>query len=81
MLVDGVEKSFGILFGKFSNSTDKPKKMAAWNDITKSVHAVGDHETRTVKQLKKKWSDYTSRSRKKAAENIKDRNVTLVEVR
>ena len=72
VLVTEMEQHRHILIGKFSNKISKQKKKSIWQAITDKINAAGKNEKRSVQQVKNKWKDISSRSKKKSAERKAD---------
>ena len=64
MLISEVEARNNILFGSLSSGISTKTKKLAWEKVAKSVNGVGA-ESRTVADIKKKWSDIMGRRKKK----------------
>ena len=75
VLVTNVREHKAELFGSFTNTITHSLKERLWDEITQKMNAVGK-SVRTVKLVKKKWSDMTSRARNKAAALKRHRNTT-----
>ena len=56
VLISEVEARNNILFGSLSSGISTKTKNLAWEKVAKSVNDVGA-ESRTVADIKKKWSD------------------------
>ena len=56
VLISEVEARNNILFGSLSSGISTKTKKLAWEKVAKSVNGVGA-ESRTVADIKKKWSD------------------------
>ena len=59
ILVEGYEKHKTTLQSKHKDSGTNEKKNKIWKSITAQINAVSDVK-RTVSQVRKKWSDYSS---------------------
>ncbi|XP_055954378.1 nuclear apoptosis-inducing factor 1-like [Patella vulgata] len=64
VLIVGVEKNYGILKGKLSSSLTRSSKDGVWENICTKVNSVSS-ENRSIEDIKKKWSDYSSGLKKK----------------
>ena len=54
-----------LLAGAYSSTVTKEKKTAAWNDILEAIHLESpDTKRKTIEELKKKWSNFTSAAKK-----------------
>ncbi|XP_052464014.1 nuclear apoptosis-inducing factor 1-like [Carassius gibelio] len=56
VLLSEVETRKHILFGTLSSGINNKRKKYEWESLAEAVNAVGS-ESRTVNELKKKWSD------------------------
>lgn len=74
-LLEAVSERFGIISSKFSDCVTNGEKDKAWRGVVTAVNSVGKTE-RTVSEIKKKWEDMKSRTKKRANEVKKDRNGT-----
>nr|XP_055069558.1 myb/SANT-like DNA-binding domain-containing protein 4 [Misgurnus anguillicaudatus] len=66
ILIDSVEKSKPILFGKFSQSLTQEDKNREWAKVAENVSAVCGMN-RTAESVKKKFTTLASETKKKAA--------------
>ncbi|XP_062577781.1 myb/SANT-like DNA-binding domain-containing protein 4 [Saccostrea cucullata] len=66
LLVDLVSERKDVLRGRFSPALTSADKAGAWEAITTSVNAVGG-SGRTTKEVKKKWQDIQSSTKKKVS--------------
>ncbi|XP_060566604.1 myb/SANT-like DNA-binding domain-containing protein 4 [Ruditapes philippinarum] len=64
-----------ILFGKFSDVLSMEKKQKAWAEITRRINAVSQ-TVRTVDDIRKKWNDWSSVTKGKAAKRRQSLNKT-----
>ena len=74
ILVNEVEKH--VIHGKLSNTVANTMKNCVWQNITLKVNAVNNKEARNVKQIRKKWSDFTSRTKMKEAKSRREMKKT-----
>lgn len=75
VLIDKVEDNYKILSAKFSDVITSQEKNKVWNDIAEAVNAVSTVQ-RTTDELKKKWEDLKTRTKKKASETKKEMGKT-----
>ncbi|XP_062590298.1 uncharacterized protein LOC134251883 isoform X2 [Saccostrea cucullata] len=75
LLVEQVEDKRDILKGKFSSSLTAADKSAAWTSIMNSINAIGGCG-RTLKEVKKKWQDIQSSTKKREVERLKTQRQT-----
>lgn len=75
ILVKEFKKRREILQCSFKDSGSNEKKKAAWAIITEKVNAVGGFNRDTA-QIKKKWADMKSLTKKKAADEKRERQKT-----
>jgi hypothetical protein len=66
VLISEVEARNKILFGSLSSGISTKTKKLAWESVAKSVNEVGA-ESRTVADIKKKWSDIKVDVKKKVS--------------
>uniref|UniRef100_A0A8W8MR62 Myb-like domain-containing protein n=1 Tax=Magallana gigas TaxID=29159 RepID=A0A8W8MR62_MAGGI len=66
-LADAVAPHFRVLKGKFSAFITSERKNQLWQDIANQVNAVA-MVNRTTEEMKKKWADMQSLTKKKEAE-------------
>lgn len=71
VLIQGVTEHKEVLFSSITTGPQAVKKKYAWNIITDNVNAVSV-ERRTTAEVKKKWFDLKSDSKKKIAEHRRD---------
>jgi Myb/SANT-like DNA-binding domain len=76
VLVTEVERRKDVLFGKLSSSVTGEVKRKAWGEVTTSVNEVGSGEVRKEAEVKKKWSDVASQSKKKEAKRRMEMQAT-----
>ena len=76
ILVNEVEKHKDVIHGKLSNTVTNTMKNDVWQNITSKVNAVNNKEARNVKQIRKKWSDFTSRTKMKEAKSRREMKKT-----
>ena len=74
-LLNEVEKRKHILFSSLTNTITNQIKNKEWEIIASRVSAVGP-VTRTASQVRGKWGDFASRSKKKNTEYRKEMSVT-----
>lgn len=72
VLVEEFSKKKELLEGSFKDVGTNSKKKEAWVLVCNWVNAVGGHN-RDVKQVKKKWADLKSITKKKVAEEKRER--------
>ena len=65
VLVECVRQHKDIIMGSFSNTITHDLKEKTWREITEKINAVSSG-LRTVKLVRKKWSDLASRTKAKA---------------
>ncbi|XP_078511213.1 t-SNARE domain-containing protein 1-like [Lissotriton helveticus] len=75
VLVEEVVKEHHKLFGKQSLTVAEPVKRNIWLEIQSKVNAVG-MTPRDIHDLKKRWYDLRSLTKKKIAELLKEANKT-----
>jgi hypothetical protein len=73
--VESIESRYDIISSKFSDKLHLVDKKKAWEDVTEAVN-VESKVKRTVDEIKKKWDDMKTRTKKKASELKKKRNAT-----
>ena len=66
VLVECVRQRKDIIMGSFSSTITHDLKEKTWREITEKINAVSSG-LRTVKLVRKKWSDLASRTKAKAA--------------
>ncbi|XP_048259517.1 myb/SANT-like DNA-binding domain-containing protein 4 [Haliotis rufescens] len=71
LLIEGVQSKKNVLFSSFSNNLTNRMKKKAWEDISQSISANSGVK-RLTKDVKKKWMDYKSQTRKKEAERRRE---------
>ncbi|XP_065935774.1 myb/SANT-like DNA-binding domain-containing protein 4 [Magallana gigas] len=65
VLYEEVSKRIEVIDGKFKGaSSGKAEKNRAWLEVTDVVNAKGTVKKRTVKQVKKQWSNMKQRAKK-----------------
>lgn len=64
VLLQGVTEHKEVLFSSVTTGHQAIKKKSAWNTITNTINAVST-ERRTTAEVKKKWFDLKSDSKKK----------------
>jgi hypothetical protein len=70
ILIDGVERNRSVLFGKLSNTTTNATKSKLLQTICSKVNSANSKGyKRTVEELRKKWSTYSSSMKKTASLN------------
>ena len=79
VLAENVREHKAILLGAFTPTITAEVKEAKWRMITDKINSVSN-TTRTVKQIKKKWSDLASRTKVKAAKINKGNSSGMNEV-
>nr|XP_023660037.1 myb-related transcription factor, partner of profilin-like isoform X2 [Paramormyrops kingsleyae] len=67
VLVDEVERNRAILFSRLKNVTINADKKRAWEDITDKINSVGHGWRCTAVDVRGKWRDYASVTKRKAA--------------
>ena len=65
ILLDDIERNKSILFSKLSNVATFSSKTKVWEKICRKVNAANTDHKRSVEELRKKWSTYTSNAKKK----------------
>ncbi|XP_064639555.1 nuclear apoptosis-inducing factor 1-like [Lineus longissimus] len=65
VLLSDVEKYYSIINGKFGDSVTMQRKNETWKKITDHVNAASTC-LRTVDEIKKKWEDLKTRTKRKA---------------
>ena len=65
-LIENIHAHKDVIFGKFSSKVTHQMKEDTWKSIKEKVNSH-NVAPRTVKQIKKKWHDFSSRAKKKAA--------------
>ncbi|XP_060564400.1 myb/SANT-like DNA-binding domain-containing protein 4 [Ruditapes philippinarum] len=75
ILAQEVNTHKNILFGKFSDVLSMEKKQKAWAEITRCINAVSQ-TVRTVDDIRKKWNDWSSVTKGKAAKRRQSLNKT-----
>ena len=75
VLVDEIEGNYQIISAKFTDAVTNDKKNKVWIAITNNVNAVSCVQ-RTVDEIRRKWDDLKSRTKKKANDVKKDRQKT-----
>ncbi|XP_048118556.1 myb-related transcription factor, partner of profilin-like [Alosa alosa] len=76
VLVDLVDQHRQVLFSKFKNARSNAAKTQQWQHITDRVNAVGLSCRRTVEDIRSKWRDYSSVTKRKAATLRRERERT-----
>uniref|UniRef100_A0A8W8J4U5 Myb-like domain-containing protein n=1 Tax=Magallana gigas TaxID=29159 RepID=A0A8W8J4U5_MAGGI len=74
ILVDLVTdpERWAVIRGKFSQSLNVQKKQRVWEEIVEKVNATCSSAcVRTVKDVKKKWQDIQSHTKKEEANGYK----------
>ena len=79
VLTEKVEEYLDLIRSKFSNNVTNAKKNAACLEITEVINAVGVAH-RTVQEVRDKWKNLTSRSKKEFSDFGKEQRKP-VEVR
>ena len=64
ILIENVADKKNILFAKQTNATTNKLKIEAWREIAGYVNANGS-SNRTVAEIREKWTDLASRTKKK----------------
>jgi hypothetical protein len=85
-LLDCVAANRRVLFGSFSKEITKERKEEVWQEIATKMNSTSATK-RSVKHLKKKWSDFSSRAKvkrlkikkQKSGENQKLKDLTECE--
>ncbi|XP_063043018.1 myb-related transcription factor, partner of profilin-like [Engraulis encrasicolus] len=67
VLVDEVEKRREVIFSKFKSTVTNADKNRAWEEVADRVNAVGLGYKRKAELVRKKWRDYSSNTKVKAA--------------
>ena len=70
-----VEENFDVLKEKHTNSVNNVKKARIWSEITIKINALGV-APRTLKEVKDKWRNMTSKSKSNFTEYRKEVNKT-----
>ena len=70
-----VEQNFDVLKEKHTNSVNNVKKARIWSEITMKINALGV-APRTLKEVKDKWRNMTSKSKSNFTEYRKEINNT-----
>lgn len=70
-LVDNVSIQYTVISAKFSDVLTNKHKIEAWRKVKESVNAVGT-SARTVEEIRRKWDDLKSRTKKKASDHKKN---------
>ncbi|XP_060554364.1 uncharacterized protein LOC132715380 [Ruditapes philippinarum] len=74
MLISKCEDA-SVATGKFSSSLTPADKVRFWVDVTESVNSVSAC-SRTVEQVKKKWVDLKSQTKKKSIKHLQEMRKT-----
>jgi hypothetical protein len=70
ILIDGVERNRSDLFSKLSNTTTNTTKSKLWQTICSKVNSANSKGyKRTVEELRKKWTAYSSSIKKTVSLN------------
>ncbi|CAC5422327.1 unnamed protein product [Mytilus coruscus] len=77
ILLDAVEKNKSVLFSKLSNVITNSDKKKIWEKICSTINTTNhtDH-TRTVEEIRKKWTTYMSSVMKAASNNRREARKT-----
>ncbi|XP_022305017.2 uncharacterized protein LOC111112026 [Crassostrea virginica] len=76
-LAQAVLENIRTVKGKFTPALTQETKNKCWIAITERINAVNDSRaSRDTSEVKKKWQDISSLTKKKEAERIKHRRVT-----
>ncbi|KAL2099556.1 hypothetical protein ACEWY4_003950 [Coilia grayii] len=75
-LVTEVFDRRSVLFSRFKTSVTNADKKTAWAEVTGRVNAVGQGYTRTVEEVRIKWRDFSSATKRKAAARRREREQT-----
>ena len=62
-----VNKHRGLLFSKQSNGVTNNAKKKTWENICSKVNASNTDHSRSVEEIRKKWSTYMSNTKQKVA--------------
>lgn len=62
--MEGIGKRMTTVNAKFTDSVTNAKKMKAWQEIAELVNTVSP-VGRSVEEVKKKWEDMKTRTKKK----------------
>lgn len=65
ILVEDVEANSGLLFSKLNNVTTNQQKTAVWQRITEKINAVNHGQERSSADIRQKWKDLASHTKKK----------------
>lgn len=66
-IMEGIGKRMTTVNAKFTDSVTNAKKMKAWQEIAELVNTVSP-VGRSVEEVKKKWEDMKTRTKKRAME-------------
>ncbi|XP_062595306.1 myb/SANT-like DNA-binding domain-containing protein 4 [Saccostrea cucullata] len=73
VLLDEVERNKEVIFCKLSNIVTNAAKKRAWESICEKINSCNSSShTRTVEEIRKKWSSYTSDAKKKASQQRRE---------
>ncbi len=75
LLTELVEQNLQLIQAKYSNTVTNTKKMQVWGRITSQLNALGI-ATRTVKDVKNKWSNLHQAAKKEFSAHKTDRAKT-----
>ncbi|XP_021341239.1 uncharacterized protein LOC110442115 [Mizuhopecten yessoensis] len=76
-LAQAVASNIKVVKGKFTPSLTNDMKNKCWLEITSRVNAANSTETnRDVGDVKKKWQDISSLTKRKEAQRIRERQAT-----
>jgi hypothetical protein len=77
ILIDGVERNRSDLFSKLSNTTTNTTKSKLWQTICSKVNSANSKGyKRTVEELRKKWTAYSSSIKKTVSLNRREAGKT-----
>ena len=78
IIAENVKQHKTILFGSFTSQITHEVKESTWNSIVATVNSSNgaNGAIRTKKQIKKKWQEFSRRSKVKAAKVRKAQNTT-----
>lgn len=65
-IIDMVGQNKPVIFGKFTESLTRDTKAEKWQAITNAVNGVEGRQ-RSVADVKRKWTDFASRTKQKEA--------------
>jgi len=67
-LLNEVEKQKSLLFSKHTNVATNAVKNRAWENIYTKINSCNKEYVRTTEEVRKKWTTYTSNTKKYAAQ-------------